>query len=598
MARGLPLTEWQSVLMANPDIIWFTAIGIAAVVALGSLYKLAQLGGGGRAVAEAMGGRLLNLNTDDADERKVLNVVAEMALAAGTPVPPVYILEEDSINAFAAGYKPADAVIGITRGCIRLLSRQELQGVVAHEFSHILHGDMRLNIRLIGVLHGILVIGLLGYQLMRVVSYGGHRRSGKNDGALPLLALGVGLMVIGYAGTFFGNLIKSAVSRQREFLADASAVQFTRDPSGISGALQKIGGYSLGSKLDNPASAEMSHMFFGQALNLFMNGLMATHPPLPERIGRVDPSWDGRFPSVSQPQHSARVQEVDEAVAEQTMGFTSPGVQPAGWSEQWVESIGELNPSQLEHAAAMLAGLPETVATAAQEPWAARALTYLLLLDEHSAVRQRQLTLLEQQADAEVYRLLQQWEGSITLHPAQRLPVLDLCMPALKQLSPAQYQVFKTNLQQLIKADARVELFEWALYMIIVKNLEPADASFSQRGEVRSIKSVARACALVLSAVANSGADNPQQAEASFAEAKTQLGLPRLQRIEQPDLTELSRAVAVLNRLKPLLKPRVLKAFCAAAIHDGEVRTIEIELIRALADGLDCPMPPLLPMNG
>ena len=594
--QGLPLTEWQAVLAANPDLVWFTVLGITAVVGLGSLYKLAQLSGGGRAVAEAMGGRLLNLNSNDADERKVLNVVAEMALASGTPVPPVYIMEEDSINAFAAGYKPADAVIGVTRGCIRLLNRQELQGVVAHEFSHILHGDMRLNLRLVGVLHGILVIGILGYQLMRVVSYGGHRRSGKNDSALPLIALGAGLMVIGYAGTFFGNLIKSAVSRQREFLADASAVQFTRDPSGISGALQKIGGYSLGSKLDNPAGAEMSHMFFGQALNLFMNGMMATHPPLPERINRVDPGWSGQFPSVSQPRHSAPMMEMDEASAEQSMGFAgmSSGPVAAGWSEQLIGSIGEVDLAHLSHAEAVLAALPKEVIMAVQEPWAARALVYLLLLDDNLEVRQQQLNTLAQNADTAVYKMVQQWQPSLILEPVQRLPIVDLCMPALKQLSPAQYQVFKTNVQALVKADGRVELFEWALYMILVKNLEQAPTSLRQRGEVRSLKSVARACNLVLSAVAGSGADQPDQAIASFEQAKQLLGLPRLQYQATTDLNELSRAVAVLNRLKPLLKPRLLKALCAAVTHDGEVRSIEVELVRAIADGLDCPMPPLI----
>ncbi len=287
----------------DPQLFAVVAVGTAALISGGSLYKIASLSGGGHTVAELMGGRLLHPQTSDLDERKILNVVEEMAIAAGTPVPPVYLLEnEEGINAFAAGHSPNDAVIGVTRGCVRTLSRDELQGVIGHEFSHILNGDMKLNLRLMGVLFGILLIGLSGYILLRSTSGYGVRVSNRDDdrggrNVLPLI--GLALYVIGYVGVFFANLIKAAVSRQREFLADASAVQFTRNSDGIAGALKKIGALEAGSAIREPRAAEASHMFFGNAGTagqLF--GLLETHPPLVERIRRLDPSFDGDFSKV------------------------------------------------------------------------------------------------------------------------------------------------------------------------------------------------------------------------------------------------------------------------------------------------------------
>jgi Zn-dependent protease with chaperone function len=206
-----------------------------------------------------------------------------MAIAAGMPVPPVYLIRENSINAFAAGFGIHDAVIGINQGTIDLLNRQELQGVVAHEFSHILNGDMRINLRIIALLNGILILGIIGGGLMRGSMFSRSRDRG------ALIALGIGLLVIGYGGTFFGQLIKAAVSRQREYLADASAVQFTRSTQGIANALKKIGAHSTGSRIESPQADENSHLFFG-AIRSF-SSMMATHPPLEARIKALDPNW-------------------------------------------------------------------------------------------------------------------------------------------------------------------------------------------------------------------------------------------------------------------------------------------------------------------
>jgi Zn-dependent protease with chaperone function len=301
-AQQDPHTGQVSVVLQwwQPELLATVSLATLAIVAAGSLYKIAQLRGGGAVVAESLGGTLVTADTGDPDERRLLNVVEEMAIASGTPTPPVYLLrDEPGINAFAAGFTPGDAVVGVTSGCVRQLSRDELQGVIAHEFSHVLSGDMRLNIRLMGVIHGILIIGIIGFFLMRSSMFAGHGRRGRDNSAMAMLAAGVGLMIIGFLGTFFGNLLKASVSRQREFLADASAVQFTRNPEGIAGALKKIGGYEGGSILESPNAPESSHLFFSQGLRSGLQMLFSTHPPLDARIRQLDPSWEGEARAVA-----------------------------------------------------------------------------------------------------------------------------------------------------------------------------------------------------------------------------------------------------------------------------------------------------------
>ena len=337
----------------DPWLVGLAVIGTLVVVGGGSLFKVAQLRGGGKVVAEELGGRLLHPDTSDPTEQQLQNVVQEMAIASGTPTPPVYLLDhEQGINAFAAGFTPSDAVIGITRGTAERLTRDELQGVVAHEFSHILNGDMRLNIRLIGILHGILIIGLLGYFVLRASMFSGYRRRSSRDqggGAMVLLALGAGLAAVGFFGTFFGNLIKAAVSRQREFLADASAVQFTRHPDGIAGALKKIAGFSAGSRVQSPNAPAASHMFFGRATGGF-SGMFSTHPPLEERIRRIDPSWDGTVPeeverAAPRPAPAREGMAGVSAMAGVEGGWHAAGGAPAAIAHA-VESVGQPSEAQ------------------------------------------------------------------------------------------------------------------------------------------------------------------------------------------------------------------------------------------------------------
>ncbi len=383
-----------------------------ALIGTGSLVKLVQLRGGGTTVAESLGGRRLNHNTTDPLERRVVNIVEEMALASGVPVPPVYFLsEEQGINAFAAGYSPSDAVVAVTRGTAEQLTRDELQGVIAHEFSHILNGDMRLNIRLIGVLHGILLLGLLGRMLFNIASRGGgSRRSGK-DGGLYLLFIGLALLIVGYLGTFFGNLIKAAVSRQREYLADASAVQFTRNPEGIAGALKRIGAAVFGSRLSHPKAAELSHMYFGQGVWEGFTGMMATHPSLEKRILALEPNWNGVFPSM--PQIAAAITELENVA-----GFVGRVAQadevPVEVVRHSPDQVGNPTEQHRGYAAQLIENIPTEILEAVREPYGARAVMFALLLDPKAEVRERQFAALTEHMPADVVEFTETQIGAMS----------------------------------------------------------------------------------------------------------------------------------------------------------------------------------------
>jgi Zn-dependent protease with chaperone function len=398
----------------SPELFMAVTVVTLAVVSLGSLYKIVTLSGGGETVAGLLGGRPLDPNTTRLEERRLLNVVEEMALASGMPTPTVFVLpKEKGINAFAAGFTPSDAVIGVTEGSLEQLSRDQLQGVIGHEFSHILNGDMRLNLRLMGVIHGILVIALIGYWMLRSVRFTGGSGNRKSSGGGAIMLLALALLVIGWIGVFFGRLIKSAVSRQREFLADSAAVQFTRDPGGLAGALKKIGGFVAGSKLETPHAEEASHFYFSNGLRPAFLQMLATHPPLAKRINRLEPGWDGVFPDSKLAPGELPSTTPELAVAG-VSGFAAPsgpakldaeGQPPAaGVSVDTVgDSVGTLDQAHLTYARSLIASLPTELTDSAHEPTGACALVYALLLDEDPEIRARQLDNLRQSADPYIF---------------------------------------------------------------------------------------------------------------------------------------------------------------------------------------------------
>lgn len=596
---GEPLGVWEGILHAlSIEVFIWIALSVSSVVVLGSLFRFVQLRAGGRAIAESMGGRLLSGNTNDLDERKILNVVEEMAIASGAAVPPVYLIEDDAINAFAAGYHPQDAVIGITRGCIHTLNRDELQGVIAHEFSHIFHGDMRINMRLIALLHGILVIGLIGEFLFRSASNRGVRRS-KDNSAGAIIGLGLGLLVIGYSGTFFGNLIKAAVSRQREFLADASAVQFTRNPDGISGALKKIGGSAYGSRLQNEHAAEFSHMYFSQGIKSFFN-LMATHPPLEERIKRIQPNWDGDFGKSTYIRRKTSADSNSAFDDEGTMGFSEGAKTYQAVSNHTsldidvaINQIAQPMQTHVTYARDRLAEIPLLLKEAAREPFSARGLVFGLLLDRQRDLRNQQLALLsEHLTAADLSDLNDIIYTAADLDANLRLPVIELCLASLKQLSPEQHATFLSCLNVLISADQKVSLMEWSIYRIVLHNTVINNKLVRNR----QLSDLQTECQLLLSLLAYAGARSEQDASTAFAQAQQVLNFSNLTLLPRSSikLGDADKALEQLNLTKPLQKPQLLKAMSECVLHDGQLSITEAELFRAIADSLDCPIPPLI----
>ncbi len=603
----------ESVLVGwwQPEIFFAVLASVLLIIVTGSLYKISVIGSSGEHIAIALGGQKLQANTTDLAERILLNVVEEMALASGTAVPPVYLMRnENGINAFAAGTTPQNAVLGITQGAIETLSRDELQGVIAHEFSHILNGDMRLNLRLMGLLHGILVIALIGYMILRLVGNSpGHRSSSRDDkkgeGAflIAILAMGAALLAIGYIGVFFAQLIKSAVSRQREFLADASAVQFTRNPSGISDALKKIGGWSASSRIQSPRAEESSHLFFGNAM---LHSVFATHPPLMVRVQRLDPTFRGPFPKTSILTHSASEiiephslsalhSSFQEAHAAAVEGADRMSSDP----RRVVESVGDPQAKHIDHVHGLVDDLEPILADDIRDPLGAVAVIYgLLLAPAQSEIRSKQLDQLSQQSDQRPVQELQRVLIFIDrLLPEQRLPVACLALPALHQMSLPQIQGFYLTIQNLIQFDQTVTLFEYAVHRFISKRLLPrlrgTKAIVVDNNDSISIQS---AFTVVLSALAYaSGESKPITA---FAAGLGELGARdsnlTLLELSDCDLAKLDTALDRLATAPMRKQKRMLTAFSACIASDKHVTIQEAELLRVIADALGCPVPPIL----
>lgn len=575
--HGQMVIQWW-----QPQMFFTIAAITAGVIFVGSLYKTMVLaGGGGAAVAESLGGRLVTRGTRDPLERRLLNVVDEMAIASGVPVPQVYLLENEStINAFAAGYDVQHAVVAVTRGCLEQLSRDELQGVVAHEFSHILNGDMRINIRLIGILYGILLLALAGRFILR----GSRHSRGKNAGGI--VAAGAALMVVGYLGLFFGRLIKAAVSRQREFLADASGVQFTRNPDGLAGALRKIGGFA-GSTIEHPNAEEASHMFFDTGVVMSLN-MFATHPPLEERIRRIDPSFSGEYPRAAT--------SVNETAEGAVMGFAgSESVQVTPGAVR--ESVGNSDERHLGYAKSLLASVPETLMADIHEPVYSRAVVYAMLaapLDNAPEVLKR--VLREEQAEV-IAHSVQHLDACRSLDREAHLPLLELAVPAITELNDDNASRLLEYANELVREDSRVTVFEYAV-LSLLENALKTPLKFSGERPRSDVKHMQEDCAEVLSMLAYAGHQHREQAEKAFNDAAARLPLDSvgiLRPRENLSLAKFSESLERLNSLKYRFKAGIIEACVEAIAADGRVTVTEAELLRAIGARLECPIPPILP---
>ncbi len=563
-----PRPLWQ------PELFVASVVGVGGLILLGSMFKIWSLSrNGGVKIAEELGGRLVSRSSSDRLERRLINIVDEMAIASGIAAPPVYILDaEQGINAFAAGATISEGVVAVTRGALEKLSRDELQGVVAHEFSHILNGDMRLNLRLLGLLNGILLLTLAGRVMMRSAR-------GANRSAAPLIIAGIAMVLVGYIGVLCGKIIKAGVSRQREYLADAAAVQFTRNPAGIAGALKKIGGF--GSAIEHPKAEEASHMFFGSSANFL--ALLATHPPLDQRIKRIDPSFV---------EQQAAAQTLSPASSEDSKPYAQA---ISGFSPQtFVETVGD---PQLAHVAlghGLLAQLPQHILSAAHQTGGARALAFALLLSPDPKFHPAQMDVIGKQFGLPVREQTEtfaQWLGAAD--PLVRLPLLDLALPTLLELSPeARVQVVDTT-ERLIKADGRTSLFEYVMRRLLRDVLEPQ----RRRAGSVSLRTLQSDTNALLSLLAHAGEENSDRASVSFdaAAAVAPMDGPwEFDRKRRFSARELDRILDHLAATGTPFRRRLVEAAATAVTHDGTVTASEAELLRAVCQALDCPAPPLL----
>ncbi len=575
-------------LTANAPTLLAGALVTAAVIALASLFKTAALRSGGGKVARDLGGVLVEADARDPLRRRLYNVVEEIALASGIPVPEIYILEQESgINAFAAGFTPADAALAVTRGTLEKLSRSELQGVIAHEFSHIFNGDIRLNIRLMGALFGILMLSLIGRRVLHGSYYVGRSKN-SNGNAIMLVAVAV--MVVGYIGLFFGRWIKSAVSRQREFLADASAVQFTREPDGIAGALKKIAVYSDASYL-NVESEEVSHMLFG---NGGRARLFSTHPPLLERIQRIDQS----FQAEDLEQFARHIQREGENQAAVAAKKTKAEEQPADGlfnSGKIVDQIGNPDFSRIIMAAALAVSIPEAIRRAAHaSEWTTEVLFYCQL-DSTGEIREKQLLAVAQHMgeDSES-RLRGLLSAAPELAAEQRLPLLEIALPALKRRPPDYVSDVLTTVKALNAADGHIDVFEYCLANLISQHLweseNPQRVRLVGKKSLRQTQVVALE---VIAILATHGQPDSAAIERAYLAGREALGTTSQTGMPQVNdwCQSLDKALPVLDQLNPTGKEKLVRALLATAMADDTVVVAEMELLRVVCALIHVPLP-------
>jgi Zn-dependent protease with chaperone function len=589
-------------LIWNPYLFcWVTLISLTSV-ALGSLYKIRLLSAGGSAVAELLGGRCIESGTSDLDEQRLRNVVEEMAIASGMAVPEIYVLDnERGINAFSAGHTRDDVAIGVTRGCLKLLTRDELQGVIAHEFSHILNGDTRLNLRLMGLMHGLFWPTPVGRILVRGTTQAPEIGESifdedTNPFFLPTAPIGILFLIVGGISSPFVRLIKSLICREREWLADAAAVQFTRNPAGIGGALKKIGGLFKQGRLDTPNAETASHLYFANSAYDSLFNFQSTHPPLTKRVLAIDAAFDGQFPKVKAlaPNQYERDQVYEQVVArvisvEQRL------------PDAFVTEIGSMTADHIKQAAAMRFGLPEEVKQALRVPAGAASVVCSLLLSEDDPVRARQMEILRTNLNPAWLERTAALASQIqALGAKYKLALAEFAVPALREYSLDEYVTFDQTVQRLVECDGAIELFEYALMKMVARQLrayfEGPDLDQARYGRIQD---VLPECALLLSALAHVGQeDDEPAARTAFAQGQQFLDAPGAQIQFVPrsewDLTGVDAALARLAKCPAGVQRNILLACGKTVAADNQVTEREAELLRAIADSLDCPMPPFV----
>jgi Zn-dependent protease with chaperone function len=549
---------WQGEWWNQPMACWTAGAGALLVIG-GTIFKLSQLSQGGSVIALDLGARQVDLHSQVPAERQLLNVVEEMAIASGIPMPQVWVMDDEtSINAFAAGTEPANAVIGVSRGCLQKLTRDELQGVIAHEFSHILHGDMRLNVHLIGWVFGLLMIAMLGRWLISSIRFtrSSSSRSDKSNAGLivALLVTGVSLWLIGSLGVLFGRIIQSAVSRQREFLADASAVQFTRNPQGIAGALKKImrGGNR---RLSTAAASEAAHLLFTSGGSGFFQQWLATHPPLEERIQAID-----RDALIGNPVSSATQVASPEGAVSAFAGAspTSASFDLAHAQELRTAMARRGEIQSLDDAKGCMLAL---VVSADADQW--------------PQISQSPAVVNE----------IKKWQSIFQgVSTKEKIARMELTFPWLREMQLLEYRSFCADMQSMIEADGQVSLFEWMLYHAIHRHLEgyfgyrkPKPILWHELAHVEEPLAELLACFRQLAP-----SQNASQQVLQEYHRLTQRELPS----REPNFAEVDAALRLLEQASPLVKSQAF-SLCRLAVNaDGVIHEEEWQMLRATADAL------------
>lgn len=589
----------------DPLTFFVIATIVSSIILIASIIKTSQLRGGGKAVAEMLGGTLISGNTKELKERQLLNVVEEMAIASGVPVPLVFVLNnENGINAFAAGLTLNDSAVAVTRGALNNLSREELQGIIGHEFSHILNGDTRLNVQLIGIIFGIMVIGIIGGKILQ-----GVRGSRKGGG--PIILIGLVFWIVGYIGFFMGRLIQSAVSRQKEYLADASAVQFTRNPTGIVGALKKIGGYMKGSKIDSASASQASHMFFGEShRSVLFSKFLATHPPLMDRIKRLDPHFKEELTAVKSNQdiYQAPVYEAPISSLQESAPVTQVVTPVAANPQDVIHRVGNPSQTSLIHAKATLESISDMMKQTVNTPAGAASVIYALLLGSDCRERENQLSALYRSVvtNGDIERIQRLCDVTTVLKEDQKLPLVELAVPQLRLLTEKERHNFLDMINALIIADKKTSLFEFFIYWMINQYLIRDKEDLFAKTTFFHIHQVQYDILIILKALANSGnIGNENAAQAAFQAGVTQI--PELAAknhefvySESMNFDLIGSSLQQLSYASFQIKQSVVDACAYCAFADKTITIAEFEMLRVLSLTLHCPLPPFVtdkPLN-
>lgn len=585
----------------SPGWLLMVTLAVLGTITIGTLFRVSQLRKGGSAVAELLGGRRLDPSTTNAGERRLMNIVEEMSIASGMPVPDVYILDnEENINAFAAGFNTNDAAVGVTRGALEQLTRDELQGVIAHEFSHIFNGDMRFNIRLIGILNGILLIHIMGMVVMRSVMFtGGTRRrsgGGKDGGGnatIVIILAGLALVIIGYIGMIFGRMIQSAISRQREYLADAAAVQYTRNPDGLAGALSKIGSKKKGAEINDGHAMEMSHLFFASSFHSALDKLYSTHPPIEKRIKAINPSFDS-----GEERRRSKMRkkfEKDHVSASKPAAKKGVGGHAALTPEVILGAIGTLDAGHINRAGKLLEELPGSLRQAAHEPLAAEALIYAMLFMADESGRHTIPDWFTEEADkavqAEVNKLMKELEGG---DRNWYLPLADMAHASLRGMSKDQYSIFHNIIRRIVLESEDQNLFAFAIEKIVDRKLEMVFSS-NKVPEVRHhhLKTLGSELSLLLSVLSHASDKDSENAWKTGLDSIEKVAPDGMELLapEKCSLAELDKALDELAASANPVKKYILSAVIHTVTADKQITIEEKELVRAISEALDCPIP-------